>query len=170
MSLSSRSLRNALIVLALFGASGLAGCTSYTPVYGDNGTNIAQANFQYAKPVNRLDQIIYQELTLKMGRGASGVAPLLEIVTTTSTRKLTTTDVTRPSEQNEAVVTATIKVTSPAGAVVFNTTRSATALYSTDGLGLADGEAQRNAEDNAARELAETIRLTLMGVLGSKLS
>jgi hypothetical protein len=170
MSFSSRSIRNALIVLVLFGSSGLVGCTSYTPVYGDNGTNMAQANFQYAKPVNRLDQIIYQDLTLKMGRGASGVAPLLEITTTTSSRDLTTTDVTRPSQQSEAVVTATVKVTSPAGAVVFNTTRSASAVYTSDGQGLADSEAQRNAEDNAARELAETIRLTLIGVLGSTLS
>ena len=170
MSFSSRTLRNALIVLALSGVGGLAGCTSYTPVYGTNGAAVAQSSFQYAKPVNRLDQIIYQELTLKMGRGASGVAPLLEITTTTSSRDLTSTDVTRPSQQHEAVVTAAIKVTSPAGAVVFNTTRSASAVYTSDGQGLADNEAQRSAEDNAARELAETIRLTLMGVLGSKLS
>lgn len=170
MSFSSRTLRNALIALALCGVGGLAGCTSYAPVYGDSGTNVAQANFQYAKPVNRLDQIIYQDLTLKMGRSATGVAPLLEITTTTSSRDLTSTDVNRPSQQYEAVVTATIKVTSPAGAVVFNTTRSASAVYTTDGQGLAENEAQRSAEDNAARELAETIRLTLMGVLGNKLS
>ena len=64
MSFSSRTIRNVLSVLVLLGATGLAGCTSYTPVYGNGGANMAQASFQYAKPVNRLDQIIYQELTL----------------------------------------------------------------------------------------------------------
>ena len=170
MWLSSRIWRNALIALTIVGATGLAGCTSFTPVYGENGTGLEQANFQYAKPTNRLDQIIYQELILRMGRSGGTTTPTLSIATTADNRDLTKSDVLRPSEQREAVVTATIKVTSPSGAVVFNTTRSASALYATDGQGLADNEAQRDAEARAAKELAETIRLTLMGVLGGKLS
>jgi hypothetical protein len=86
-------------------------------------------------------------------------------VTTTSNRRLTRSDVTRPSEQREAVVTADIELKAADGSVLFVGERSAAASYSVDGQGLADTEALRNAEEQAARALAETIRLTLLGVL-----
>lgn len=143
----------------------LAGCTSFRPVYGENGIGAERIALSYAKPTSRLEQIIYRDLALNLGRAAGG--PLLTVATKTNNRALTRSDVARPSQQREAVVTATIEVKDAAGSVVYNGERSAAASYSTDGQGLADAEALRNAEERAAHALAETIRLTLIAALGS---
>jgi hypothetical protein len=166
MSSSKPIFRNALIALTLLGATGLAGCSSFTPVYGWNGVGTERLAFQYAEPKSRLDQIIYQELVLRFGRTTDPSSPTVRITTTSSNRKLTRSGVARPAEQREAVVTATIELIDAAGKVAMKTTRSASALYTSDGFqALAASEAEREAYERAARELAETVRLTLLGAL-----
>ncbi len=162
--LSSRAtVRAGLIALALLLPLAVAGCSSLQPVYGDRGIGAERVALSYAKPATRLEQIIYQDLALSLGKASGG--PLLTVVTTASNRPLTRSDVARPSEQREAVVSADIELKGADGTVLFAGERSAAASYSTDGQGLADTEAQRNAEEQAARALAETIRLTVIGVL-----
>ena len=158
-------MRNALIVLGLLGATTLAGCSGLTPVYGERGIGAERIALRYADPTNRLEQIIYQDLALRLGRATDATSPSVRIVTSTSTRDLTRSNVARPSEQREAVVSATIEMSDAAGAIVLTTTRSAAALYSTDGQALAASEAEIEALERAARALAETIRLTLIGAL-----
>lgn len=162
---SKAALRNALFALGILGSSGLAGCTGFTPVYGVNGLGTERHAFRYAKPENRLDQIIYQELVLRLGRTADPAAPTVRVATSTASRKLTRTAVSRPAEQREMVVTAKIELLDAEGAVVLATTRSASALYTIDSQALAETEAEREAAERAARELAETVRLTLLGAL-----
>lgn len=162
------TLRNGLLALAFSAATGLAGCSSFTPVYGDNGTGIETASFRYAKPATRLDQIIYQELILKLGRSSDGASPTLRVTTKTDNRELARSGMARPSEQREAVVTATFELIAADGSVTFSAERSASALYSTDIQGLASAEALREAEERAAKALAETIRLTLTGALAQR--
>ena len=149
----------------------MAGCTSFTPVYGDNAVQpMENGTFRFAEPKSRLDQIVYQDVKLKLGISKASNAPLVGIVTTSDTRDLTKSDVARPNEQHEAVVSAEITITSAAGTVVFHTTRSASAVYTTDTQGLADTQAQQAAEEQAAQELAETVRLTLISSMVLKSS
>lgn len=157
------TVRAGLLGVALLLPLAVAGCSSLQPVYGDRGIGAERVALSYAKPETRLEQIIYQDLALSLGKAAG--APLLTVATTTSNRRLTRSDVTRPSTQREAVVTADIELKGTDGTVLFKGERSAAASYSVDGQGLADTEALRNAEEQAARALAETIRLTLIGVL-----
>lgn len=159
------TLRNALIALSLLGATALAGCSGLTPVYGERGLGAERVALRYEEPRNRLEQIIYQDLALRLGKSSDPSSPRVVITTTSAARDLTKSSVTRPSEQNEAVVTATIRLIGPDDAVLLNTTRSAAALYSTDRQALAASEAQNEAYERAARSLAETIRLTLLGAL-----
>ena len=60
MWLPKHLLRNAMIALSLFGATGLAGCSGLTPVYGERGIGAERVALRYDAPQNRLDQIIYQ--------------------------------------------------------------------------------------------------------------
>ena len=134
-------LRNALIALSLLGATTLAGCSGLTPVYGERGLGAERVALRYEEPRNRLEQIIYQDLALRLGKSSDPSSPRVVITTTYAARDLTKSSVVRPSEQNEAVVTATIRLIGPDDAVLLNTTRSAAALYSTDRQALAASEA-----------------------------
>lgn len=163
---SSKSLlRHAFVALSLLGATALAGCTGLTPVYGERGIGTERHALNYSKPNSRAEQIIYQELALRFGRATDPASPTVRITTSDTTRKLTRSGVTRPAEQREATVTAKIELVAADGSIVLSTTRSAAALYTTDSQALAASEAEREAIERAARELAETVRLTLLGAL-----
>lgn len=158
-------LRNAFVALSLLGATALAGCTGLTPVYGERGIGTERHALNYGKPNSRAEQIIYQELALRLGRATDAAGPSVRITTSNAGRKLTRSNVVRPSEQREMVVTAKIELIAADGSILLSTTRSAAALYTTDSQALAASEAEREAIERAARELAETVRLTLLGAL-----
>ncbi len=159
------ALRSALIALGLSGALVLAGCTGLTPVYGERTLATEKQAFRYAEPTNRLEQVIYQELVLRFGRSAEASRPLVKITTDSEDYDLTKSDVVRPSKARQVTVTAVIEVTGADGAPLLKTTRSASAPFMRDSQALAASEAEKAAYEQAARALAETIRLTLMGTL-----
>lgn len=161
----NRLLRSGLIALALSGALALAGCSGLTPVYGERSLATERQAFRYAEPATRLDQVIYEELVLRFGRSADPARPLVKITTSTDDDRLTRSDVTRPSKARQVQVTAQIEVTAADGRLLLRTTRSAAAPYTTDSQALAASEARKAAYEQAARALAETIRLTLLGTL-----
>ncbi len=166
---SSKALKGLAIAVALCGVVALSGCTSFRPAYGDNGVASAiQGDFRYASPASELDQIIYQSLLLRLGVSKAAAAPLVTITTSSETRGLTRSDVERPNEQREVVLSAHITITSAAGKVVFDTIRTAAAIYTTDGQALADSEALKGAQRQAATELADTVRLTILSSTGLK--
>lgn len=162
---SKAGFRAALLALALLGTGALSACSGLTPVYGERGLVSATPALRYAKPESRLDQIVYQQLALKLGRAGDADQPLVTIHTRATSRDLTRSDVRRPSQQREAIVTADIEVTSASGTVLLKAQRSASALFAEDRQVLAATEAEREAGERAARQLAETIRLTLLGAL-----
>jgi len=165
MSSPKRVLRTGLIALALLGATALAGCSGLTPVYGERGIGAERIALRYAAPTSRLEQIIYQDVALRLGREGTAQNPLLTVTTSTSERQLTMSGVNRPAQQREAKVTAKIELKDAAGQVLLVTERSATALYTEDSQALASAAAETDAYERAARALAETIRLTLIGTL-----
>lgn len=165
---SKAGLRAALLAAAFISVGALSACSSFTPVYGERGVATAAGDFRFGLPQNRLDQIIYQNLLLTLGQSKASSAPLVEIGTIAASTDLTRSAVERPNDQRQVVVTATIRITDAAGKLVFNTTRSAAAVYTVDSQGLANSEARKDAEARAASELAETVRLTLIGAMGLK--
>jgi hypothetical protein len=165
MSSSKRLVRNVFVALSLLGATTLAGCTGLTPVYGERGIGTERHPLNYAKPNSRAEQIIYQELALRFGRAADASAPSVRIATSSYSRDLTRSSVVRPTDQKEMVVTAQIELIAADGSIILSTTRSAAALYTTDSQALASSEAEREAAERAAKALAETVRLTLLGAL-----
>ena len=168
MSWSKAVLRNSMLALALAGATALSACSGFTPVYGERGIGVEKHAFRYDKPASRLDQIIYQELALKLGRTSDSTVPMVRVTTTSSVRGLTKTNVSNPAAQNEAVVTAKIELIDADGTIAFTATRSSSALYTADrDQALAETEAEKEAKERAARELAETVRLTLLGALAN---
>lgn len=163
-------LRSAFIALSLLSATTLAGCTGLTPVYGERGIGTERQALNYSKPNSRLEQIIYQELALRFGRATDPSSPTVRITTSNYGGKLTRSRVSRPSDQREMVVTAQIELIAADGSIILSTSRSASALYTTDSQALAASEAEREAAERAAKELAETIRLTLLGALAQSAS
>lgn len=163
---SSNRLRIAALALALLAAPTLAGCSGLTPVYGSQSAGAQRLGLIYAKPDGRLEQVIYEDLALKLGQAASN-APTLSINVTAISRDLTSTSLhpDLPATQEEEEVTAAIRLTDINGKVIFSGMRSATADYTSNSQGLATDRAATDAAVRAAHALADTIRLTLLGVL-----
>lgn len=163
----SRALRAGLVAVALGATAALAGCSGLRPVYGPAGIGQQQLAFRYAEPSGRLDQIIIQDLMLRLGKGGGVDAPQIRISTASGSRDLTRTDVERPRAQKEMSVTATFTVLAADGEVVLTGRRKATAQYETVGQVLADEAAAQDARERAARAVADTIRLTILAELAA---
>jgi len=165
---SSRLLRNGLIVLALSVAGGgLAGCT-FTPVYGDYGVSQQRLELAYSRPATRLDQIIIQELSLRLGKSDNPDAPLVTISSSSSNRALTRTGTTKPTTQYEMTVNISYTLAAD-GRVVAVGSRSASAAWTSRGQVFADDAASRDAAERAARAAAETVRLSILAALATPL-
>ena len=167
MSSFSAVARKGLISLALSGLVVLAGCSGFGPVYGEHGIANERMELVYAKPASRLDQIVYQEFVLRFGRSQNPDAPRLTVTTSAAARGLTTTTITKPATQYAMMVTATAVLTTADGREIFSGSRSATAQYAAVGQVLADTEAANEAQERAAREVAESLRLAILGQLAT---
>ena len=163
---SSRLLRNGLLVLAILGAPALAGCSGLRPVYGGNGVVTERLELAYEKPRSRLEQIIIEDLALRLGKAAANDAPAVTLVAGATTRALTRTAVTKPATQHEVTVTATYSVADGDG-VLASGTRRATASYVTVGQVLADEAAYKDALERAGHAVAETVRLSILAELAA---
>jgi hypothetical protein len=166
---SSRALRSLGLAAALAVAPALAACSGFTPVYGDHGLGQHQVALLYGAPSNRLEQIIYEDLSLRLGK-ATGAAPTLTVTVQQSTHALTSNSLGSaplyvPVEQQEAVVTAAIRLVDVNGKVLFSGSRSAASDYTINPQVFASDEAADNASRNAAHSLADIIRLTVLGAL-----
>lgn len=154
------------MILMLSGAAvGLAGCT-FTPVYGDYGVTQQRLELAYSKPGNRLDQIIIQDLSLKLGKSNDPDAPLVSISSGAGNRTLTRTGTSKPVTQQEVTVNVSYTVAADGRVVTFGS-RSASASWTTTGQVLADEAAYRDAEERAARAASETVRLSILAALAT---
>jgi hypothetical protein len=165
-SSDARQLRGLGWSLVLVAALALGGCTGLRPVYGDNGLASQRVEVQYAAPNSRLEQVIYQDLALKLGR-SSGDVPTVTVAVGQSSRDLTNNIVTRPHDQRQMIVTAHITVSAPDGDVLFSGSRSQTADYTTSAQAAANQQAAEDAALRAARLLADTIRLQVLAALAN---
>jgi hypothetical protein len=162
MSSFSRAARTALVAVALLVP--LAACSGLRPVYSDAGLGAQRVDVAYAAPGNRLEQIIYQDLALRLGK-ASGAAPLVTISVSSSSANLTNNTITSPTTPKKVTVSANLTVTAADGTVLFTGARSQTADYTTDAQALANQQALASAEKQAALLLADTLRLQIIAAL-----
>jgi len=155
-----------LVALAIAAPLLLAGCSGLRPVYGTGGVG-DRLELSYAEPETRLEQIIIQDLALRLGDSQRSDVPQVDITATTKTRELTRTSVVKPVTQHEVTITATYTVTSVDGEVMLTGTRRAAADYSATTQVLADEAAAKDAAERAARAVADTIRLSILGQLAA---
>ncbi len=156
-----------LVALAIATPLLLAGCSGLRPVYGTGGVVGERLELSYAEPATRLEQIIIQDLALRLGNSRRTDVPRVAISAKTKTRELTRTSVVKPVTQHEITITATYTVTSTDGEVMLTGTRRAAADYSTSSQVLADEAAAKDAAERAARAVADTIRLSILGQLAA---
>jgi LPS-assembly lipoprotein len=164
---SSSALRLGLVVLALLVPLVLAGCSSFRPVYGVDGIATGRLALSYAKPASRLEQIIIQDLKLKLGSTNDAGAPRVTIRAAAPSRPLTRGTASRAMTDHEVVVTATYGVVANGKVVAEGSRRAAASYRSTGQQVLADESAYRDAAERAAREVAETIRLSIIADLAT---
>jgi hypothetical protein len=157
-------LRIATLAVALALAPLLGACTGFSPVYGPSSVTTQGVAIAYGVPAGRLEQVIYEDLALRLGRNSPG-APKLTITTSSSTVSLTERVVRTANYQKQVKVTARIRLTAADGKVLFSGSRSETADYTDDRQVLANDQAQTEAAERAAHLLADTIRLTILGAL-----
>lgn len=163
MSWFERTARNTLIALALCAPVALSACT-LTPVYGDRASAEATYRLAYAEPKSRLDQIVYQELGLRFGSGAGPDVPLLTVSVSASGRVLARSVTTDPAKAYESTATARITLMR-GGEVLFEGTRQASSTYTYRGQAFTDRAAEAAASEQAAKAVAEVIRLTVIAAL-----
>jgi len=173
MWLFSKIIHRALFATSLLvGAMVLAAC-SFAPLYGENSRSNPRFELAYAEPNSRLEQIVYQDLRLKLGETQQLDAPLLSISVSKSSRRVGRSSNGTPSVIYEIILSGSVSlVRAGAGGndnpeTIFSSKRVASASYTTNGQVLNDRQAEQDASERAAHQLSEVIRLTLIGALAT---
>ena len=150
--------------LALAMASALGGC-SFTPVYSGALASQPLLDLAYAKPANRLEQVIYQDLALRFGSSQAETAPLASVVASAAGTALGLS--ATPYALSRMTVTATLTITrrDGSGGDPITLTRQASADYTTSSQVLTNAAAATEASERAAKAVAESLRLAILAAL-----
>jgi hypothetical protein len=161
----SGAVKGAALVVAIAMPLAVAGCTGLTPVYDTHGGMTDQKiELAIAPPGNRAEQIIYQDLRLRFAN-AAGAAPRLAISTVVTSTALTSQVVTTAQVPYQVTVTAAVKLTDAEGKPLDSGSLAQSADYNAGPQVLANNAALDDATKRAAHLLADSIRLTVLGVL-----
>ena len=164
---SNRVLRASAFVVGLSLLPLLSACAGFTPVYGENGLGNQRVDVKYAEPHTRLEQIVYQDLALKLGK-SEGDVPEVSIVVDAVLPVSDTTTATTTVAASQVTVTAKVHVTAADGSLLFSGNRSVVEDFVKGGQAFSNQQAAKDAAERGARELAETIRLQIIAALLSK--
>ena len=156
----------ALIVPLALASAGLGAC-SFQPVYSGRLAENPQLQLAYAEPKTRLEQIVYSELSFRLGKASSPTAPLVTASVTTSGTEPYLSATANPNKPREMTVTATLTITPRDGVDTkpITITRVAKAQHTRSGQVLADEAAMIEAQERAARSVAESLRLAVLAAL-----
>ena len=163
----SSGFRSLTVAAALAAAAlPLAGC-SFSPVYGGAGAMAGQQvlALNYAKPTTRLEQIVYQELRLRLGASEAPDAPRASVSVSASAIDPSIADEVNLYDTRRVTVTATLTITRPGEARPRTYTRVATADYIYANQVLASRTAADEAAERAALSAAESLRLAVLADL-----
>ncbi len=137
----------------------LAACT-FSPVYSNQDQTKTAFNLEFASANSRLEQIVYSELAASFPSSSAIKENLVEV--TVSSSSLT------PGIRS-VTLTGKITVTNIESAkIIYTGSRTASASYGPSPQYLGSQQAANEASERAARELAQTIRLTLIGILSAQ--
>ena len=160
--------RPILLAAAMLAAGAALGACSFQPVYSGALASNPTLELAYAAPKSRLEQVIYQELALRLGSSGSSTAPLATVtaVATTPPGAAMTTS-PNPNAPVSVSVTATLTILRRDGSAdtPVTLTRTATAQYTTNSQVLANNTAATDASERAARAAAESLRLAVLASL-----
>ncbi len=161
-----RTHRGALLAAMLGAGTMLSGC-SFSPVYSGALASQPSLALAYARPNSRLEQIIYQELSLRFGSTDSPTAPLVSVSLVPVVSEMVMSRTDNPTKPLEAAVTATLTITprDGVGGPPQTYTRRATAGYTQNDQVLAGRRAQEEALERAAKAAAESLRLAVLAGL-----
>lgn len=165
MSLS-RLKRLALIVPLALASAGLGAC-SFQPVYSGALAENPQLQLAYAAPKTRLEQIVYSELSFRLGKTTSPTAPLVAVTVSASDAEPYLSATANPNKPREMTVSATLTITPRDGVDTkpITITRTAKAQHTRSGQVLADEAGIIEAQERAARSVAESLRLAVLAAL-----
>ena len=108
----SRHSRSIVMVGFMLASGALLGSCSFQPVYSGTLAANPTLDIAYAEPTSRLEQIIYQELELRLGSSPSAVAPLASVTVSQSSGGIAAmTSNPGPNAQTRIAVTATLTFT-----------------------------------------------------------
>jgi len=164
----SSALRPFLLTVLIAGTGlALGACSGFTPVYSGTLAEQPSLALAFAKPRNRLEQLVYQELALRFGSSDAETAPLATVSAQGSSGALGLSSTANPNKLSRMTVTAQLTITQRDGssAAPIVLTRQASADYTTSGQVLADTAAGNEAAERAARAAAESLRLALLAAL-----
>jgi hypothetical protein len=154
-------------IMLLAGAATTLGACSFSPVYGGTLASQPMLNLAFAKPASRLEQVVYQELSLRFGSSDAPTAPLATVSVASSAGSIGLSTTANPNKLSRATITATLTIVrrdgTEADPVTF--TRQASAEYTTSGQVLADTAAANEAAERAAKAAAESLRLAMLASL-----
>lgn len=153
--------RTALLLLGTGAlATALAGCTSFTPVYGD-ASPVSTARFNFADPGNRLEQIILQRLQLAFPGPAAPSDPVLRVTATTPGIPEIKSDAYDVGIPMPVRVEATVSITS-GDQVLLQATRFSDTAYQSEKLSPTNAASLIGAQETAARSTAESLRAAIL--------
>jgi len=164
---SSRLKRFALIIPLALSTAALGAC-SFQPVYSGRLAENPQLQLAYAEPTTRLEQIVYQELSFRLGKTTSPTAPLVTVSVSASTGTPYLSATANPNKPYETTVSATVTITPRDGLAdkPITISRSAKAQSTQAGQVLANEAATIEAQERAAKAVAESLRLGILAALG----
>ena len=153
-------------VLALLGggmlALSLAGCTSFSPVYGDmSGGGLASARFNFAEPRNRLEQIMLNRLRVAFPNPAGPGDPTLRINANSSSPAAALSDVFAVGTPVNVRVQATVSIVQNEQ-TLFTATRFTDTAYQGGKLSPSNLLSAEGAREVAAESTAEALRAAIL--------
>lgn len=161
-----RPIRIVLIALSLAGGVALSAC-SFQPVHSGRLAEAAQMSLAYASPNNRLEQIVYQELAFRLGKSGQPDAPLVTVSVRPEITAAFLSQTASPNKLHEVRLIGDLTITyrDTSGRASVRLTRTATAQFNRDGQVLAERAAEIEAQERAAKALAESLRLAIYAAL-----
>ena len=106
----SSAIRPIALAGLLVGAAAALGACSFSPVYSGTLASQPMLDLAYAKPTTRLEQIVYQELALRLGSSDAATAPLAMATVAASTAAIGKSVTANPNKPYRVTVTATLTV------------------------------------------------------------
>ena len=163
----SKPLRRIVFAGLVLAVGTALGACSFSPVYSGALASQPLLNLAYAKPTNRLEQVIYQELALRFGTSDAATAPLATVTASPAPVATMISATVNPNMALEVTVTAELTIAPRDGSTTDpqTFTRTATASYTRSGQVLADNAAAAEAAERAAKSAAESLRLAVLAAV-----